>query len=150
MIDVKRILVPVDFSKSSGNALRYGCALAEKFSAEVHLLHVTDPLKGPGYLPPPEEWLEELQQQARKELEKLPEPGLAGRLSVRREIRSGFPFTEIIGYAREHGIALIVMGTHGRSGLAHVLLGSVAERVVRKAPCPVLTVRHPEHEFVKI
>lgn len=150
MIDLKRILVPIDFSKYSANALRYACALAERFSAEVHLLHVTDPLKGPGYLPPPEEWLRELEQQARTELEKLPGPDLGRNLVVDREIRSGFAFSEIVRYAREQDVGLIVMGTHGRSGLAHVLLGSVAERVVRKAPCPVLTVRHPEHEFVMI
>ena len=65
-----------------------------------------------------------------------------------RELRKGSPFLEIVRYAKDKNIDLIVLGTHGRSGLSHVLLGSVAERVVRKAPCPVLTVRHPEHEFV--
>ncbi len=67
---------------------------------------------------------------------------------VMTEVQMGRPFIEIIRYAREKKIDLIVLGTHGRSGLKHVLLGSVAERVVRKAPCPVLTIRHPEHEFV--
>jgi nucleotide-binding universal stress UspA family protein len=70
------------------------------------------------------------------------------QLHVLKEIREGSPFYEIIRYAKERDIDLIVMGTHGRSGLVHVLLGSVTEKVVRKAPCPVLTVRHPEHEFV--
>jgi nucleotide-binding universal stress UspA family protein len=60
----------------------------------------------------------------------------------------GRPFMEILGYAKDRHVDLIVIGTHGRSGLRHVLLGSVAERVVRKAPCPVLTIRHPEHDFV--
>jgi universal stress protein A len=150
MIDLKRILVPVDFSKYSDHALRYACALARRFAAELHLLHVTDPLKGPGYLPPPEEWVEDLQQRARSELERIPGPDLGKDLNVHREIRSGFAFAEIVYSAREKSVDLIVMGTHGRSGLAHVLLGSVAEKVVRKSPCPVLTVRHPEHEFVKI
>jgi nucleotide-binding universal stress UspA family protein len=68
--------------------------------------------------------------------------------TVVRELRKGSPFLEIVRYAKDKNIDLIVLGTHGRSGLSHVLLGSVAERVVRKAPCPVLTVRHPEHEFV--
>jgi nucleotide-binding universal stress UspA family protein len=63
-------------------------------------------------------------------------------------VRQGPPFLEIVRYAQEANIDLIVLGTHGRGGLAHMLLGSVAEKVVRKAPCPVLTVRHPEHEFV--
>ena len=63
-------------------------------------------------------------------------------------IEEGYPFPRIIEIARKHEVDLIVMGTHGRTGLAHALLGSVAEKVVRKAPCPVLTVKHPEHEFV--
>jgi nucleotide-binding universal stress UspA family protein len=69
-------------------------------------------------------------------------------LCVQQEVRVGTPFYEIVRYAREMKIDLIVMGTHGHTGLVHVLLGSVTEKVVRKAPCPVLTVRHPEHEFV--
>jgi nucleotide-binding universal stress UspA family protein len=63
-------------------------------------------------------------------------------------VREGPPVVEIVRYARDAEIGLIVIGTHGRGGLAHVFLGSVAENVVRKAPCPVLTVRHPQHEFV--
>jgi nucleotide-binding universal stress UspA family protein len=61
---------------------------------------------------------------------------------------NGVPFVEIIRYARESGMDLIVMGAHGRTGLGHLLIGSVTERVVRKSSCPVLTVKHPEHEFV--
>jgi len=60
----------------------------------------------------------------------------------------GSPFVEIVRYARTHDIDLVIMGTHGRGPIAHMLMGSTAERVVRKAPCPVLTVKHPEHEFV--
>ena len=78
----------------------------------------------------------------------LPGPDWAGKCNVTREVLMGHPFVEIIRYAREQDVDCIVLGTHGRSGLSHLLLGSVAERVVRKAPCPVLTVRHPEHEFV--
>ena len=68
--------------------------------------------------------------------------------TIVKVVRQGPPFLEIVRYAQEANIDLIVLGTHGRGGLAHMLLGSVAEKVVRKAPCPVLTVRHPEHEFV--
>lgn len=69
-------------------------------------------------------------------------------LAIHKEVREGTPFYEIVSFATETDVNLIVMGTHGHTGLAHVLLGSVTEKVVRKAPCPVLTVRHPEHEFV--
>jgi len=70
-------------------------------------------------------------------------------LRARLLTRVGHPFVEVVRYAREESIDLIVMGTHGRGAVGHLLLGSVAERVVRKAPCPVLTVRHPQHEFVR-
>jgi len=74
----------------------------------------------------------------------------AGRLRLRVELvmEQGSPFLEIIRYAKDHDIDLIVMGTHGRGPIAHMLMGSVAEKVVRRAPCPVLTVKHPEHKFV--
>src|SRR5262249_9594727 len=141
------------FSKYSQVALTYAVALAEKFGAELHLLHVVQDLAvfipdavavAPPIAPP----LEQFTAAAREALERVVrENGLEQR-TVHREIREGTPFYEIIRFAREQDIDLIVMGTHGHSGLAHMLLGSVTEKVVRKAPCPVLTVRHPEHEFV--
>jgi nucleotide-binding universal stress UspA family protein len=70
------------------------------------------------------------------------------RFHAQLEIEQGSPFVQIVTYAKRFDIDLIVLGTHGRGPIAHMLMGSVAERVVRKAPCPVLTVRHPEHEFV--
>jgi len=153
VIQPNRILVPIDFSKFSDNALAYACAFAEQFGSELHLLHVLQDVVAmmpePGlFVPPSGDWLEDLEKSAREELDKLPGSDAAGKLTVVREVRQGAPFVEVIHYAREHGVDLIVLGTHGRSGLAHVLLGSVAEKVVRKAPCPVLSVRHPEHEFV--
>jgi nucleotide-binding universal stress UspA family protein len=91
--------------------------------------------------------IEEIRQSVAQALQKVPDPAGTSTPAI-REIRIGVPFLEIIRYAKEQDIDLIVVGTHGRSGLSHVLLGSVAERVVRKAPCPVLTV-HPEgHQFV--
>jgi nucleotide-binding universal stress UspA family protein len=153
MIDLHRILVPTDFSKFSQNALTYALAFAEKFGAELDLLHVVQDLAmflpdvvtaGPPLVPP----IDQLTQAVRTALERLIQENNLNRLPVHAEIREGTPFYEIIRFAREKDIDLIVMGTHGRSGLAHVLLGSVTEKVVRKAPCPVLTVRHPEHEFV--
>lgn len=153
MIDLRRILLPTDFSKHSANALRYAAALAEKFRAELHLLHVVQDLAV--FLPetfnataPAVPTVEQLTAAVREALDRVVrENGLEG-FTICREVREGAPFQEILRVAREKEIDLIIMGTHGRSGLAHVLLGSVAERVVRKSPCPVLTVRHPEHEFI--
>jgi nucleotide-binding universal stress UspA family protein len=92
----------------------------------------------------------ELDNAARKRLdEALIDSDGSGPPSKAAVVTSGSPAYAIVDYAREHGIDLIVMGTHGRGALAHLMMGSVAERVVRLASCPVLTVRHPEHEFVR-
>ncbi|HXG11081.1 MAG TPA: universal stress protein [Gemmataceae bacterium] len=153
MIDLRRILVPTDFSKHSQNALTYGAAFAEKFGAELYLLHVVQDLAlfipdaitvAPPVAPPVEQFIAA----ARSALERVTQESNLQGLTIHPEVREGTPFYEIIRFAQEKDIDLIVMGTHGHSGLAHVLLGSTAEKVVRKAPCPVLTVRHPEHEFV--
>jgi nucleotide-binding universal stress UspA family protein len=153
MIDLHRILVPTDFSKSSDNALTYGIAFAEKFGAEMYLLHVVQDLTwfvpeailvAPAAMPPLEQFVTAAQTALERVIQKLNLPGI----KIHPQVREGTAFDTIIRYAREIDVDLIVMGTHGHTGLAHVLLGSVAERVVRKAPCPVLTVRHPEHEFV--
>jgi nucleotide-binding universal stress UspA family protein len=153
MIDLHTILVPTDFSKSSANALAYAAAFAEKFGAEVRLLHVVQDLAlfipeavlaAPPLAPPVEQFLA-----AAREAMDLAIAGLARpELTLHPEVAEGVPAEEIVRVARERGVDLIVMGTHGRTGLAHVLVGSVCEKVVRRAPCPVLTVRHPEHEFV--
>jgi nucleotide-binding universal stress UspA family protein len=156
MIDLRHILVPTDFSKSSVNALTYGVALAERFGAELHLLHVVQDLAL--FIPeavlgtlsplPPSPPVEQFTEAARAALERvLRDVGRPG-LVIHPEVAEGVPFQEILRVARERTIDLIVMGTHGHTGLAHVLLGSVVDKVVRRAPCPVLTVRHPEHEFV--
>jgi nucleotide-binding universal stress UspA family protein len=153
MIDLQRILLPTDFSKHSNVAMTYAAALAEKFAAELYLLHVVQDLAlfipdavavAPPVAPPVEEFLAA----AREALERVSKGSQLAGLPVHREVREGTPFYEIIRFAKEMNIDLIVMGTHGHTGLTHVLLGSVTEKVVRKAPCPVLTVRHPEHEFV--
>lgn len=153
MIDLNRILLPTDFSNYSHVAVGYACALAEKFGAELHLLHVVQDVIAlvpePG-LAFPVTGIDPLEMQAAAEegLTRVIEPENTAGLNVVRAVRQGPPFLEIIRYARENDIGLIVMGTHGRSGLAHALMGSVAEKVVRKSPCPVLTVHPADHQFV--
>ena len=160
MLALKRILVPTDFSEVSDAAVKYGVALARAFNAKLHLLHV--------------EARHDLEIMVERELVvgrylgDTPHEGhrpnaareLLGTILTAQEERDlgpehvlrasgrGGTAVEIVRYAQERAIDVIVMGTHGRGGVAHMLLGSVAEQVVRRAPCPVLTVRHPEHEFV--
>jgi nucleotide-binding universal stress UspA family protein len=152
MISLKQILVPTDFSDASGAAVRYGRAFAAAFQGSLHLLHVIeDPFiyapVSEGYVPPLT-FYEDMETAARAQLERVLTPEERTECHAELVTQKGSPFVEIIRYARSRNIDLIVMGTHGRGAIAHMLMGSVAERVVRKAPCPVLTVRHPEHEFV--
>ena len=152
-IKLGKVLVPTDFSKHSEHAMLYGCELARQFGAELHVLHVLYDVMAIApnpeiILPPDPAFVAGLERGAAELLDKQPPAELRGSLSIQRAVRTGPPFLEIVRYAQEKKIDLIVLGTHGRSGLAHMLMGSVAEKVVRKAPCPVLTVRHPEHEFV--
>lgn len=154
MIDLRRILVPTDFSTYAQHALVYAAAFAEKFGAELYLLHVFQDLAvyqpdevtvGPPVVPS----VEQLTASARSALEQIVVEKQLQRFNIRTEVREGTAVDEIVDFAEENTIDLIVMGRHGRGWLAHVLLGSVAEKVVRKAPCPVLMVRLKEHEFVK-
>ena len=150
MVRLQRFLVPVDYSPCSGVALRYAMFLAEKVGAEVELLHVV-------WEPPPYVGMEMLsatlptrdvgtmaeytRQMAEREMRRfVAECGLPGADALPRRYAEGSPTHAIVETAGQ-GYDLIVMGTHGRAGVSHALLGSVAERVVRKAPCPVLTVR---------
>jgi nucleotide-binding universal stress UspA family protein len=152
MINLKRILVPSDFSECSDAAVRYGLEFAHKFGATLHLLHVvqdpaTQPWAAEGVVVPLLEAVEEWQNEARLRLEQsIPADD---RATARTSCTIASPVPEIVRYAKENEIDLIVMGTHGRTGVSHMFLGSVAERIVRNAPCPVLTVRHPEREFVE-
>jgi nucleotide-binding universal stress UspA family protein len=153
VIELRRVLVPTDFSKFSQVALEYAAALAEKFGAQLHLIHVVQNLavflpEAVAAAPPVAVPVDQFVTAARTALERTVRENSLQKFSVHTEVREGTPFYEIIRYAKEAEIDLIVMGTHGHAGLVHVLLGSVTEKVVRKAPCPVLTVRHPEHEFV--
>jgi nucleotide-binding universal stress UspA family protein len=167
VIALKRILVPTDFSEGSEAAVKYGVALARAFNAQLHLLHVvlrhdldmiaarqsafeTFLTEMPETKSPPD--LEEsVQHAARELLSKILTEQEQKDLRVEYVLRAmgpGGPYVEIVRYAKQGDVDLIVMGTHGRGFVAHMMMGSVAEKVVRSAPCPVLTVRHPQHEFV--
>ena len=150
MIQLTRILLPSDFSELSSEATKYACALAEQFDAELHVLHVHEDVVIPGY-PVGVDWdkrTQEAKRAAEAKLEDVLDATWVEGRTVVKATADGPPFLEIIRYAKKHDIDLIVMATHGRSAVAHLLIGSVAEKVVRKAPCPVLTVRPKGHQFV--
>lgn len=153
MIALKKVLFPTDFSDCAKAAQDYAWAMAEQFKAELHVIHVLADvmmmMPEPGSaLSLPQNYLVDLKQEAEKSLDKLLPDAAKKGLRVVRALRMGNPFIEIVKYAEEAGIDLIVVGTHGRGALAHMLLGSVAEKVVRKAKCPVLTVHPAGHQFV--
>jgi universal stress protein A len=151
-IRLQKILLPTDFSNYSAAATQYACELATKFDAELHLLHTLElhltstPEFGMGLALP--KYLAESRAAAEKSLAGVLDPKWAAGRTVIQSVVEGSPKVEIIAYARKQNIDLIVLATHGRTGLPHVLMGSVAETVVRTAPCPVLTVRPEGHQFV--
>ncbi len=152
MIEFKSILHPTDFSDPSRHALDHACSLAEKYRAKLYLLHVIEEVSDAAYFdmlqtPPLAELMTEVEGHAKTALEGLLTAEQRSGLDVNLLTRRGIPFLEIVRCADELKCDLIVCGTHGRTGLKHALFGSVAEKVVRKAPCPVLSVRHPEHRF---
>jgi len=176
MVTPKKILVPIDFSDYSDNALIYACELAKQFRAKIYVLHVVESklvqciddyclsdelirhmggeqgaMSGSDYSLS-QQMVERIQQEMNqsskdqmvKILEKVPE---AQGLEIVTEAWSGVPYEAIVNYQKEKGIDLIVMPTHGKGGVARFYLGSTAEKVVRKSPCPVLTVRMAGKEF---
>ena len=154
MIAIKNILVATDFGEAADSALSYGRELAGRFGATLHVLNVVEnfyvtTFGAETYAAFVPEMQRELENAARKRLdEALIDSDGSGPATRPAVMTSGSAAYAIVDYARENNIDLIVMGTHGRGALAHLMMGSVAERVVRLASCPVLTVRHPQHEFV--
>jgi len=144
---IARILVPVDFSAHSNRALRYATTLADRFGATLELLHVVDDpfvsgaWSAEAFVPNIPELLNDLIAGARGRLGELKAAATGPRPIVDTTVITGRPAHSIIEYAKAGGFDLIVMGTHGRTGFAHAVMGSVAEQVVRAAPCPVLTLR---------
>jgi nucleotide-binding universal stress UspA family protein len=151
-IRLQRILLPSDFSNYSATATKYACELAVKFEAELHLLHVLelqlDPTPGFGMGLAVPNYINESRAAAEKHLAGILDPHWAAGRTVIKAVVEGSPSLEIIRYARQQEINLIVLSTHGRTGLSHIIMGSVAESVVRTAPCPVLTLRPEGHQFV--
>jgi nucleotide-binding universal stress UspA family protein len=153
MIALKNILVATDFGEASDAAVAYGRELARSFGATLHVLHVADDvyvrLGGDAYVAVLPELQKDIENAAHKTLDQLLVDNDPNPLPVKKVvITSSSTASAIVQYAADAGVDLIVVGTHGRGAMAHLLMGSVAERVVRTARCPVLTVRHPEHEFV--
>jgi nucleotide-binding universal stress UspA family protein len=145
MIALTNVLVAVDFGEASEAALTYGRNFATQFGARLHAIHVLENR----FLRPMLNDPKAVEHATHRQLLDRLTPVDRKRLNAVAVVRtSDDPADEIVRYAREQNIDLIVLGTHGRRGVAHLLAGSVAEHVVRAAPCPVLTVRHPEHEFV--
>ena len=152
MIKLRKVLVPTDFSESARHALTYGTSFAREYEAELTLLHVVENLTV-GYASdlfpvPMQEVFQEISGYAKTELAKLGAQAREKNVSVVEHVAQGKPSAEIIRYAQETEIDMIVLGTHGKGMLDQALFGSTTERVVRRGPCPVLTVRLAEHEFV--
>ena len=154
MIAIRKVLCPVDFSPCSDHALEYAVEFAQAYKADLELLHVVQVTTavdaGADMLGPRlyDQVVMEMEKIGTARLNELVEKIRQKHAKVSQFIVTGVAFVEIVRRAREQGVDMIVMGTHGRSGLSHAIIGSCAEKVVRKAPCPVLTVRHPEHDFV--
>ena len=154
-IDLKNILYPTDFSDLSLKACRYAVSFAEAYDAQLHCIHVVDEAYqywvslGPESVPmgPPPEDLTGLAEKQLADFE-IAHLGGLGKAPITAAM-FGKPHVQICAYAGEKQIDLIVIATHGRSGISHALMGGTAEKVVRKAPCPVLTVRDPEHDFIE-
>lgn len=159
-MNVTKILVPIDYSDHSVRALQWGASLAEKYGAQLLLLHVIPRASeelpapwnaySPGRIAPGPLLREEgtpidLVEMAQNDLKDLAMAKLDESRPVSLTVRVGTPAEEILRLAQDEGVDLIAMGTHGRTGLRHVLMGSIAETVMRAAPCPVFTVKTAAH-----
>ena len=150
LVKLQSVLVPVDFSNTSLKALQYAVRFADQFGGRLTLLSVLETAATPDFLNFPLVMEPDVAMKAAKErLESVVQRArIPARLIEKILVRHGTPFVEITEAARTLKVDLIILTTHGHTGLKHVLMGSTAERVVRHAPCPMLTVREKEHEFV--
>ena len=151
--EIKKILFPTDFSVASDYALSYAVSMAKRFKAEIFLIHVVDTsydISG-FYIPhiSVEKLIQEMEISAEAQLKKV-----GGKISrsvkaYKSAVKSGIPYKEIIKFAKNKGIDMIIMGTHGKSGTDHFFFGSTTERVMKQADCPVLTIRPPKDMLLK-
>jgi nucleotide-binding universal stress UspA family protein len=152
MLKIKRILCPTDFSDFSRRAYDYGLSLARHYKAEFYLLHVVRPviIGYPEYAIPDSvsEFYGELREHAEEQLREFAKVHAEGGVQATVAVEEGVATESILRFAQENTIDMIVMGTHGRRGFQRLTLGSVTERVLRRAGCPVLAVHTPEHDFV--
>ena len=151
MIAIKKLLVPTDFSEYSQFALKYAAAFAEGFAAKVYVMHVHEPypqgavFEGMVY---DSELVAKAEAKARGDLDAVVAQLTARQIQAEPVFAAGRPYIQIVRQAEKLEVDLIVLATHGRRGVSHLVFGSNAEKIVRLSPCPVLTVKHPEHEFV--
>jgi universal stress protein A len=142
---IKKILVPTDFSEASKESLRYACRLADAMHASLHIIHVShNPYLQGGllevYVPPPD-YFEQIERETSRALGTLLSEEEKAKYRPKLVHRTGSTAAEILGYLHEQGdIDLVVMATHGRGGAARLMMGSVTDKIVRAAPCPVLTI----------
>lgn len=151
VIALQRIMVPLDFSDHSHKALRYAVKLAEQFGSELELVNVVTPVVyAEGMvLPAAMENLDTVtEEHSKRALEKISREEGVKELKVKTTVLLGNPYDEIVNHAKKQETDLLLITTHGRTGLQHFLLGSTAEKILRHAPCPVMVVRDKEHEFV--
>ena len=151
MIAIKKLLAPTDLGEYSQFALKYAAAFAEAFGAKVYVLHVHEPypqgavFEGMVY---DSELVAKAEAKARGDLDAVVAQLTARKIQAEGVFVTGRPYIQIVRQAEKLEVDVIVLATHGRRGVSHLVLGSNAEKVVRLSPCPVLTVKHPEHEFV--
>lgn len=146
---IGRILVPIDFSEHSQKSLRYALAFAAQFDAEVVLVHIVEQMVYPGdWMYPPLAASDFAIEKREQMIERLRALDAGSGVKTQHIVRLGRAWQEVIEIAREQKADLIILATHGYTGLKHVLLGSVAEKIVRHAPCPVLSVRADEKDFL--
>ncbi len=146
---INKILVPVDFSEHSQKALRYALAFALQFEAEVTLVHIVEQMVYPGdWMYPPLAVTDFAAEKREQMIDRLRSLDAGSGVKTHHVVRLGRAWQEVIEIAREQQTDMIILATHGYTGLKHVLLGSVAEKIVRHAPCPVLSVRPEERDFL--